>query len=142
MQLVLSMAVAAPPTAVWQALVHPPARAAWWRDGIVLEPWPGGAFAEPWRDPDGKQQVTRGRVLIFLPPRLLELSWRDDDWPAATSVRISLSATADGCRLQLVHGGWADTAHELMAAHEAGWRSHLESLRAHVEQNQRHDGRV
>lgn len=145
MRIALSADIAAPPAAVWHALTDGEARAGWWRDGIVLEPWPGGAFAEPWRDGDGSLQLTRGHVLMHLPPWLLDLSWRDNDWPAATRVRFALSPTGTGCRLALTHDGWTALAagDELVVAHKAGWRQHLDRLRVHVEGGEKpRDGRV
>ena len=143
MRIALSADIAAPPAAVWRALTDADARAAWWRDGIVLEPWPGGRFVEPWRDADGQTHHTHGRVLVWLPPRLLDLSWRDDDWPAPTRVRLALAPSGTGCRLALTHDGWAamDRAERLVAAHATGWRQHLAALRAYVEHDRR-DGPV
>lgn len=77
----------APVDRLWETLVRP---ALWWGEDVLLEPRPGGLFHEPWRDVEG-QHHTRGKVLEIEPPRLLRLSWRDDDWDFGTQVRFSLS---------------------------------------------------
>lgn len=124
----LERASSAPVERLWEVLVHP---ALWWGEDVVLEPRPGGAFHEPWRDALG-QQHTRGSVLDIAPPHRLCLSWRDDDWTFETAVRFALRAEGGGSRVDLCHSGWqaAPDAHraKLLNAHRDGWTYHLANL--------------
>lgn len=115
---------------MWRALADDAFRAAWWPD-LELDVRPGGRFVERWRDRDGVEKRTRGEVLEAVPPRLLRLTWRDDDWPAATEVLVSLEPIPRGTRITLRHDGWdwlGEPGRELRPAHEEGWRAHLDAL--------------
>lgn len=126
--------VDAPISQVWGALVSPDERAAWW-PYLTLDPSVGGRFEELWTDPSGDRKRTSGRVTAMEHPHHLALTWADDDWPAATRVEISLTATGTGTEVTIRHTGWralADPEH-LIADHRAGWRMHLHNLREHLD---------
>ncbi|MBG6203211.1 uncharacterized protein YndB with AHSA1/START domain [Labrenzia sp. EL_13] len=124
----LERSCAVPADRVWETLIRP---VLWWGDDVVLEPFEGGRFHEPWRDGVG-QHHTRGRVVKINPPRLLQLSWKDDGWSFETDVAVRLLENGNGCRIVLTHRGWngapeSDRA-RLVAAHLGGWKHHLGSL--------------
>ena len=127
--LILTRLLPGPPETVWRLLVHPQA---WWGEHVSLDARVGGQFRETWADDRGRITVTSGTVGRCEPPALLELSWRDDDWPASTTVRFTLVAQAAGTDLRLVHEGWdrlpAAGRTALLQAHEAGWNHHLDNL--------------
>jgi len=118
---------------LWHVLVRP---ALWWGEDVLLEPRPGGAFHEPWRDGEG-QHHTHGEIMEIDPPRQLRLSWRDEDWRFGTEVVFALSQTGGGSLIRLCHCGWqaapAAQRARLVAAHRGGWDFHLGNLVACAE---------
>lgn len=118
---------------LWETLLRPDL---WWGDEVRLEPNEGGLFHEPWRDASG-QHHTRGEVLEIAPPRLLRLSWRDDDWDFGTEVGFTLAMSGEGSLLRLRHSGWhgapAALQGKLVGDHRVGWSHHLGNLIACAE---------
>lgn len=132
-QLELSVTISTSIQKVWETLISP---SVWW-DDVILEPKTGGAFEERWGD-----SVTRGVIAAFEPPKKLELTWRDEDWPSDTSVRFLLTAHENTTTVELVHAGWdifsKAEASQLISDHIAGWKSHLQDLKRAAE-TRRHD---
>jgi uncharacterized protein YndB with AHSA1/START domain len=125
----LEAVAAAPPEAVWRALVDPGIRGRWW-PGTELDPTVGGRFTERWAGPGGEPKLTAGTVLNAAPARSLRLSWADTDWPAETTVSLDLVPVAAGTEVRLRHAGFgrlADAA-RVAADHRAGWRVHVADL--------------
>ena len=131
--------IAAPIERVWACLTETAQLRNWWNQGVRLDPRHGGSFEEPWTDAEGHQTVTRGTVLGIYPPRKLQLSWTDEDWPIETEVSLELqpTRTGSGTRLALSHAGWQafpeDDRDDLEEAHRSGWSHHLENLRTYAE---------
>lgn len=123
----------ASPEAVWAALVDARQRAGWW-SYLELDARPGGVLLERWTDGDGRAQATRGEVVEADPPRRLRATWRDEGWPVATEVTISLTAERGQTWIRLSHRGWdaLPDGDALRAAHRDGWRAHLMRWAAHV----------
>jgi uncharacterized protein YndB with AHSA1/START domain len=119
-----SVLVAAPPERVWSRITDAQERAHWW-PYLHLDASPGGGMEERWDD-----TRTTGEVLEVQPPSLLRLSWKDDGWPAATEVELLLEPDEGGTRVTVRHHGWEALpgADALVAAHRAGWRTHLDDL--------------
>lgn len=142
MMVELTERIAAPPAIVWACLTGAEAVRRWFGAHMQLDARPGGGFVEAWAD--GERTVTTtGEVLRFEPPHRLDLSWRDEDWPAATLVSITLEPVGETTRLRLRHNGWdalGDGAAALAEAHRAGWRAHLRSLRQFAEDVGQHPG--
>tara|TARA_B100000676_G_scaffold313496_1_gene395565 strand:+ start:4341 stop:4706 length:366 start_codon:yes stop_codon:yes gene_type:complete len=103
----------------------------WWGAYVTLDAVPGGAFIELWRDGD-RDVRTAGTVTLCEPPRLLGLTWADDDCEQTTQVRFRIEPAGSGASLHMSHDGWRNFAPErgktLMDAHEARWRMHLASF--------------
>ncbi len=105
-----SVVVAAPPDAVWQALVEDGHLAAWFGDDAEVDPFPGGQLVV---SEDGRRRravvvdIEPGRRFAFrwLPdtPRLGFL-WSPDDVPAGTSgeVEVTLTEVATGTLVHVV----------------------------------------
>lgn len=113
---------------VWSALTTPARLSEWmgvdWLsgDGPLSE---GGDFSYRFKNSD---METRGRVLRFEPPRVLEHSWYDNKPPGAV-IRWALEPDGEGCRLTLTHRmGQIDD----IPRTAAGWTSLLESLAASI----------
>ena len=109
---------------VWAALTTPQRLADWmgvdWlaSDGPLTQ---GAEFSYRFHNTD---METRGRVLRFEPPYVLEHSWFDNVPPGAV-VRWALEPDGDGCRLTLIHRfGQPDDAPRTAA----GWTALMESL--------------
>ena len=122
------------PAAVWRALIDPGERRAWWPQLGELEARPGGRFEERWRD-GRREVVTAGTVTDVVPERGLTLLWADDDWPEATDVEIELREEDGATAIEIRHAGWdrLPDGDALAAAHERGWRAHVEALGRHLE---------
>jgi len=141
-RLTLRLAVPMRPLTVWQALTAPEHVARWWGEHVRLEPRLGGRFIERWRDQregGGREVVTTGTVIAWDPPSELALSWSDDDWPAATELRIALRPVDEGCRITLEHRGWRRLPQarraELIEAHADGWTRRLDDLARYLAGN-------
>ncbi|WP_423066437.1 SRPBCC family protein [Devosia sp. CN2-171] len=86
-----------PPEKVWRALTDPE-RLADWMGLSHVEPHVGGRFETML---DGIKPM-RGEVLVWDPPKALELHWSNEHAPDST-VRYELTPEADGTRLIFTH---------------------------------------
>lgn len=120
----------APPPLVWAALTRP---ALWWNNGVTLDPRIGGHFFEPWSDGVVSHRTT-GTITELDPPRLLSLTWRDDDWGFETNVAFTMTSREGGTLISLRHSGWegasAEEQAQLVPDHRHGWLGHLRNLAA------------
>ena len=130
----VDVVVGASARAAWAALTAPEQRRRWWPQ-LELDPRVGGRLVETWHDGSGAQQTTRGTVLDLVPEQRLRCSWRDDGWPAATEVLLTLRPAQETTVVELSHRGWdrLEDAEALRDAHRRGWAMHLADLRAFVE---------
>jgi uncharacterized protein YndB with AHSA1/START domain len=131
---------------VWQALTARAHLARWWGEHVRLEPRLGGRFVERHRDlgrdlgrGGTRNAVTTGSIIAWDPPNELALSWSDDNWTAATELRITLEDVDEGCVILLDHGGWERLPEKhraaLIEAHADGWARHLEALARYLSGN-------
>lgn len=127
----IAVILAAPREDAWQLLTEPRHIRAWWGGHVSLDPRPAGALREVWSD-GARDVVTAGLVRRILPPRLLAMSWADDDWPGETEVSFALTEKDAATELVLVHSGWDIHPQEkrkgLIEAHAQGWAGHLQRL--------------
>jgi uncharacterized protein YndB with AHSA1/START domain len=114
----------APVQEVFRHLTDPAALIRWMGQHATLEPVPGGAFEV---DIDGVP--VRGRYLEVEPPRRVVVSWGVAGStglpPGVTQVEFTLTATAAGTRLRLVH---RNLPPDQAAMHGTGWRHFLGRL--------------
>ncbi|WP_321394287.1 SRPBCC domain-containing protein [Emcibacter sp.] len=133
----LKLPIKADPATVWSCLTDKTHLDKWWGDNVSLEAKVGGAFEERWLGREGEQCVTRGTVKTLEKNSKLHLSWADEDWEIDTEVIITLEPTESGTELTLSHTGWEGLMGDLMDSiredHEAGWQSHLYSLKSYAE---------
>lgn len=116
--------IRATPDEVFDHLVTEAGMTAWMGEHAVLEPHPGGAF-----------QITiagspiRGEYLEVVRPHRVVVSWGvvgSADFPSGASrVSFTLSPTADGTRVDLLH---ADLPETRVAGHVDGWAHFLPRL--------------
>lgn len=127
----IAVGVGCPPEEIWPLLTESRHIRSWWGGHVSLDARHGGALREVWSD-GAREVVTSGTVRRFDPPRLLVMSWADDDWPGETEVSFALEEGDGRTELVLVHSGWdihpLETRRDLMEAHAQGWGGHLERL--------------
>lgn len=116
-----------PVETVWAALTEPAQLAAWLGPG-TLDPRAGGAFALRAGPEDfpALQRTIVGRILVWNPPRLLELEWRQPGFDASV-VRYELEPDAGGSILRLTHR--RSVAPGALGG-RAGWHAYLDRLAA------------
>jgi uncharacterized protein YndB with AHSA1/START domain len=119
-----SIDIEAPPEIVFAHLVDADRVQTWLGKPVGIDPTPGGAFAV-----DLHAATVRGEYLEVDPPRRVVISWGmlggHDLPPGSSRVEFTLTPTARGTALRLVHTGLPERA---MLTHAAGWTNYLERL--------------
>ncbi len=108
-----------PPEKVWRALTDPE-RLADWMGASRVEPHVGGKFETML---DGLRPM-KGRVLVWDPPKALELQWSNGHAPDST-VRYELTPEGDGTRLIFIHRHMPYATSALMLP---GWHVYFDRL--------------
>jgi len=107
----------APVEEVFRRLTEPAAMVSWMGQHATLDPTPGGEFSV-----DINGIPIRGAYLEVEPPHRVVFSWGAAGNPAlppgSSRVEFTLTATAAGTRLRLVH---ADLPDEEAPKHGIGW---------------------
>jgi uncharacterized protein YndB with AHSA1/START domain len=115
----------APPEVVFAHLVDAERMVSWMGQRAELRATPGGLFAV-----DINGVPVRGEYLEVDPPHRVVISWgmagTDDLPPGASRVEFTLTATANGTALSLLHSGLPDTRAQ---THGMGWANYLGRLR-------------
>jgi len=124
-ELILSRRYAKPVDKVWAALTIPARLADWMGVEWLSDPaTPLGAGARFDYRFNNTDMVSKGRVLRFEPPRVLEHSWFENQ-PPGNVVRWALEPDGEGCVLTLTHRfGAPDDAPRTAA----GWTMILDQL--------------
>ena len=118
-QVVRSIEINAPPSAVWFWLATQEALRRWISPNIEIDLRVGGAYR--FLGPDYKTWVS-GTVLELRPEKSLILSWLEEGsgWVHPARLVITLASSAAGTRVTLIHDGfenigrsdWAETAQD------------------------------
>ncbi|MCD4733501.1 SRPBCC domain-containing protein, partial [bacterium] len=119
------------PAEVWIVLFSKSSRRVWWGDRVQLHPEEDSRFREYWRDSDGRDRLSKGRVLELKENALVRLSWKDDDWSEYTEVVFTLTAEDEGTRLELVHDDFLKLGPKLhynVEEYLHGWEALFEDL--------------
>ena len=109
----------ATPAEVWAAFTEPESIRRWLFADAILEPRVGGRAEFRWTESGAAVGVVRE----WDPPRLLEMSWAEDE--GASIVRVEIAAAGDGALLVLDHRNV--TASSAIGL-GAGWHAHLVAL--------------
>lgn len=121
-----SIEINAPAEVVFEHLVTAERMISWMGQRAELRAVPGGAFAV-----DINGYLVRGEYLAVEPPRRVVVSWGmagiDDFPPGSSQVEFTLTPTATGTSLRVVHSGLPETRAK---NHAAGWGNYLARLRA------------
>ena len=130
-RIVVNAQIGAPCDSVWRALTEEERIAQWWGGYVSLDARPGGRLTERWTDDGGREVITSGEVVRLAAPRMLDLTWADDDddWDGSTRVLFQLAQAADATRLTLTHSGWealpAPSRESVIREHASGWSRHM-----------------
>jgi uncharacterized protein YndB with AHSA1/START domain len=120
-----SIEIAAAPAEVFDYLVTEAGMTAWMGQHATLDPRAGGGFAV-----DIAGHAIRGRYLEVDPPHRVVVSWgvagSPDLPPGASTVEFTLTPTAHGTRVDLLHSNLPDAQLE---GHADGWTHFLARLR-------------
>jgi uncharacterized protein YndB with AHSA1/START domain len=108
----------ASPDEVWAAMTEPESIGRWLFAEAVLEPRVGGDFRLRW-----DENEAGGSVLVWEPPRLLEVEWNEAD--LRSILRVEIIPAENGATLALEHRNVTPKAAIGMGA---GWHAHLEAL--------------
>jgi uncharacterized protein YndB with AHSA1/START domain len=105
-QVVRSIEIEAPPSAVWRWLATQEALRRWIGANLEIDLRAGGAYRL--LGPDNETWVV-GTVLELVPEGLLILSWMEEGqgWRYPARLVISLAASPLGTKVTLVHDGFA-----------------------------------
>jgi uncharacterized protein YndB with AHSA1/START domain len=114
----LERAYDASPEEVSAAFTEPDSIRRWLFADAILEPRPGGRAEFRWGD-----DAAVGVVREWDPPRLLEMSWAEEE--TSSIVRVEIAGAGNGALLVLDHRGLPASG---AAGLGAGWHSHLVAL--------------
>jgi uncharacterized protein YndB with AHSA1/START domain len=105
-QVVRSIEIKAPPSAVWRWLATQEALRQWISPNIEIDLTPGGAYR--FLGADGETWIS-GVVLELTPEGSLVLSWMEEGagWVHPARLVITLAPTPAGTLVTLVHDGFA-----------------------------------
>ncbi len=105
-QVVRSIVISAPPSAVWRRMATPEALSQWLSPNLTIDLRVGGAFR--FLGGDEATWIT-GAVLEMVPEGELILSWMEEDrgWTHPARLVIRLRAVPGGTEVTLAHDGFA-----------------------------------
>lgn len=109
----------ATPEEVWAAFTDPDSIRRWLFADAVLEPRVGGAFRLVWSE----NERTGGAVLVWEPPRALEVEWSEGEMQSI--LRVEIAASEGGTMLVLDHRSLTP---DVVVGIGAGWHAHLDAL--------------
>ena len=127
-EVVRSIDIPAPPSAVWPWLATQEALRRWLSPDLDIDLREGGAYRMHGAD---EETWISGVVLELVPEGRLVLSWLEEggDWAHPGRLLITLMPTADGTRVTLVHDGFAGIG-------KPGWPGTVEAYERGADRHQ------
>jgi uncharacterized protein YndB with AHSA1/START domain len=127
-EVIRSMEIEAPPSAVWRWLASEDALRRWLSADLQIDLRVGGAYRM--RGADEESSIS-GTVLEFVPEGRLVLSWLEEGagWAHPARMLITLSPTAAGTRVSVAHDGFAGIG-------TAGWAGTVEAYERGADRHQ------
>jgi uncharacterized protein YndB with AHSA1/START domain len=118
-EVVRSIEIHAPPSAVWHWLATPDALRRWLSPELEIDLRVGGAYRLLGAD---RETRISGTVLELVPEGKLVLSWLEEsaDWVHPARLVITLTPVPTGTRVTLTHDGFAGIG-------KAGWRNTMQA---------------
>jgi len=107
------------PEKVWRALTEPALLAEWLLPVVGLELEPGAAFRFQAQPQPGWDGTVKGRVLEIEVQKKLSWAWVVGD--IDTLVTFTLTRTASGTRLSLLHSGFEPEQKQAFGGARYGW---------------------
>ncbi len=103
-EVVRSIEIKAPPSAVWRWLATPEALRRWLSPNLQIDLRVGGSYRF-----QNEDTWISGTVLEIVPEGCLVLTWLEEggDWIHPARLLITLAATRTGTRVTLTHDGFA-----------------------------------
>jgi uncharacterized protein YndB with AHSA1/START domain len=125
--------IAAPPDAVWRALVDPSQLKSWFAPDARVKPGVGGEVWVSW----GEGMEGGAPITVWEPDRWIE--WAESHGPYRLAVDVHLEPAEGGTIVRLVHSGFGTGAEwdEQFHMTEGGWSYFMQNLRHVLE---RHPG--
>lgn len=126
-EVVRSIEISAPPSAVWRWMASQDALRSWLGSTLEIDLRVGGAYRL--RGPDERTWIA-GRVLELVPEGRLVLAWLEEGgrWVHPARLVITLTPTSAGTRVTLIHDGFAGIGTEdwpsTVKAYERGAERH------------------
>jgi uncharacterized protein YndB with AHSA1/START domain len=126
-QIVRSIEIKAPPSAVWRWLATQEALRRWFTPNLEIDLRVGGAYR--FLGPDSKTWVS-GVVLELTPEQSLILSWLEEggDWVHPKRLVITLAPIEGGTRVTQIHDGFAGIG-------KPDWRATVEDYERGADQH-------
>ena len=111
-QVVRSIEISAPPSAVWRWLATQEGLRRWISPNLEIDLRVGGSYR--FLGPDDRTWVS-GTVLELAPERSLILSWLEEDmgWLHPARFVVTLAPTAVGTRATVIHDGFEGIGNDL-----------------------------
>lgn len=110
------------PEKVWRALTEPELLAAWLLPVVELELEPGAEFRLKTHPQPGWDGTVACRILEIEARRKLRFTWVVGDF-LDTVMTFTLTPTASGTRLSLVHSGFRPDQKQNFGGARYGWRT-------------------
>ena len=110
------------PEKVWRALTDPGLLAEWLLPVVDLRLEPGAAFTFRTQPYPGWDGTVNCRILEIEPPSRLSYAWVVGDMALDTVVTFTLTPTASGTRLSLVHSGFKPAQNQNFGGARYGWK--------------------
>jgi uncharacterized protein YndB with AHSA1/START domain len=108
-----------PPQKVWRALTDPKLLAEWLLPAVDFKLDPGAAFTFKTQPVGGWDGIVHCRMLEIESQRKLRYTWVVGD--IDTAVTFTLTPTAQGTRLSLVHSGFKPDQKQAFGGARYGW---------------------
>ena len=110
------------PEKVWRALTDPVLLTEWLLPVVELELEPGAAFTFKAQPLPGWDGIVNCRILESEAHRKLSYTWVVGDMVLDTVVTFTLTPTASGTRLSLVHSGFKPDQKQNFGGARYGWK--------------------
>jgi len=127
-EVVRSIEIPAPPSAVWRLLSTQEGLRRWLAPDLEIDMRVGGAYRM--LGADGQTWIS-GTVLELVPEGRLTLSWLEEEagWVHPARLLVTLEPTASGSRVGLVHDGFAGIG-------KPGWAATMEAYERGADKHQ------
>jgi uncharacterized protein YndB with AHSA1/START domain len=127
-EVIRTIDIPAPPSAVWRLLSTPDGLRSWLSPELDIDLQLGGAYRMP--GGDGESTIS-GVVLELVPEGRLVLSWLEEDagWVHPGRLVVTLEPIPSGTRVGLIHDGFAGIG-------TAGWRGTMEAYERGADKHQ------